>query len=229
MGERPAILSRGYARRRAEDGVVVVRDADGIRADLDRSGDEPLMLARQLPGVAVLASSDRYLAGPPRRAPLRRDGARPRRRVSAPAARSGHRPGHRRGRGSRGRRPDAAGRPPARAARHAARGRRDPRRRRARVRARPAAAARAVRDVHACAARWATRSPAGRSEPARPRRCRSLALAGIARPSDSSRSCAPRAGHRPTRAGFADHHRYSRGDLERIVRDGARRRRGRAC
>ena len=63
MGERPAILSRGYARRRAEDGVVVVRDADGIRADLDRSGDEPLMLARQLPGVAVLASSDRYLAG----------------------------------------------------------------------------------------------------------------------------------------------------------------------
>jgi tetraacyldisaccharide 4'-kinase len=63
MGERPAILSRGYARRYADDGVVVVRDADGIRADLDRAGDEPLMLARQLPGAAVLASSDRYLAG----------------------------------------------------------------------------------------------------------------------------------------------------------------------
>jgi tetraacyldisaccharide 4'-kinase len=63
MGERPAILSRGYGRRLAEDGVVVVRDANGMRADLDRSGDEPLMLARQLPGVAVLASSDRYLAG----------------------------------------------------------------------------------------------------------------------------------------------------------------------
>jgi len=63
MGERPAILSRGYARRRAEDGVVVVRDPDGIRADLDRSGDEPLMLARQLPGASVLSSSDRYLAG----------------------------------------------------------------------------------------------------------------------------------------------------------------------
>ena len=43
--------------------MVVVRDADGIRADLDRSGDEPLMLARQLPGVSVLSSSDRYLAG----------------------------------------------------------------------------------------------------------------------------------------------------------------------
>jgi tetraacyldisaccharide 4'-kinase len=62
-GERPAILSRGYARRRPEDGVVVVRDAAGIRADLDRSGDEPLMLARQLDGVAVLAASNRFLAG----------------------------------------------------------------------------------------------------------------------------------------------------------------------
>ena len=63
MGERPAILSRGYARTRPEDGVVVVRDAHGIRADLARSGDEPLMLARQLAGVSVLVSPDRYLAG----------------------------------------------------------------------------------------------------------------------------------------------------------------------
>jgi len=62
-GERPAILSRGYARRRPEDGVVVVRDAAGIRADLDRSGDEPLMLAQKLDGVAVLVSSNRFLAG----------------------------------------------------------------------------------------------------------------------------------------------------------------------
>ena len=63
MGERPAILSRGYARRDARDGVVVVRDPDGIRADLDRAGDEPLMLARRLDGVSVLVSSSRYLAG----------------------------------------------------------------------------------------------------------------------------------------------------------------------
>lgn len=62
-GERPAILSRGYGRRRPCDGVVVVRDPWGIRADLARSGDEPLMLARQLPGVSVLACADRYLAG----------------------------------------------------------------------------------------------------------------------------------------------------------------------
>jgi tetraacyldisaccharide 4'-kinase len=63
MGERPAILTRGYARTRIEDGVVVVRDPDGIRADLARAGDEPLMLARSLPGASVLVCTDRYLAG----------------------------------------------------------------------------------------------------------------------------------------------------------------------
>ena len=63
MGERPAVLSRGYGRRRRDAGVVIVRDPDGIRADLARAGDEPLMLARQLPGASVLSCSDRYTAG----------------------------------------------------------------------------------------------------------------------------------------------------------------------
>jgi tetraacyldisaccharide 4'-kinase len=63
MGERPSILSRGYGRRDAADGVVVVRDPGGIRADLDRAGDEPLMLARQHDGIAVLVSASRYLSG----------------------------------------------------------------------------------------------------------------------------------------------------------------------
>lgn len=62
-GERPAILSRGYGRQVIEEGVVVVRDARRLRADLPRSGDEPLMLARSLEGVAVLVSPDRHLAG----------------------------------------------------------------------------------------------------------------------------------------------------------------------
>ena len=62
-GERPAILSRGYGREIPVEGVVVVRDPTGVRADLARSGDEPLMLARQLPGVSVLVCEDRYLAG----------------------------------------------------------------------------------------------------------------------------------------------------------------------
>jgi tetraacyldisaccharide 4'-kinase len=62
-GERPAILSRGYGRAAREAGAVVVSDAAGIRADLARAGDEPLMLARQLPGVAVVVCADRYVAG----------------------------------------------------------------------------------------------------------------------------------------------------------------------
>jgi len=62
-GERPAILTRGYGRTYSVDGVVVVSGPEGLRADLARAGDEPLMLARQLPGVPVLVSSDRYLAG----------------------------------------------------------------------------------------------------------------------------------------------------------------------
>lgn len=62
-GERPAILSRGYARRDPVDGVVVVSDGANIQATIDRSGDEPLMLARQVPGAVVCVSPDRYLAG----------------------------------------------------------------------------------------------------------------------------------------------------------------------
>jgi tetraacyldisaccharide 4'-kinase len=62
-GERPVILSRGYARRRVLDGVVVVSDAADVRAPVAVSGDEPQMLARQVPGVPVLVCPDRYLAG----------------------------------------------------------------------------------------------------------------------------------------------------------------------
>jgi len=62
-GQRPAILSRGYARADAVDGVVVVSDGRGIRSTLERSGDEPMMLARQVPGAIVCVSPDRHLAG----------------------------------------------------------------------------------------------------------------------------------------------------------------------
>jgi tetraacyldisaccharide 4'-kinase len=62
-GERPAILTRGYARRLPADGVVVVSDGAHLLADLDRSGDEPLMLARDLPGARVLVCAQRALAG----------------------------------------------------------------------------------------------------------------------------------------------------------------------
>jgi tetraacyldisaccharide 4'-kinase len=63
QGERPAILSRGYARRREQDGVTVVSDGSGVLADVDSAGDEPLMLARKLPGVPVLVGSSRFQSG----------------------------------------------------------------------------------------------------------------------------------------------------------------------
>lgn len=63
LGERPAVLSRGYGRRRTEDGAVLVSDGDRILADVDRAGDEPVMLARALAGVVVVVSPQRYLAG----------------------------------------------------------------------------------------------------------------------------------------------------------------------
>ena len=63
QGQRPAILSRGYARADAVDGVVVVSDGKSIQSTLDRSGDEPMMLARQVPGAIVCVSPDRHLAG----------------------------------------------------------------------------------------------------------------------------------------------------------------------
>lgn len=63
MGERPAILSRGYAREIKEDGVVIVSDGTQVLAGVERSGDEPLMLARQVPQAAVLVCPSRYTAG----------------------------------------------------------------------------------------------------------------------------------------------------------------------
>ena len=62
-GERPAILSRGYGRRNKSEAVTIVSDGAVIRAGVESAGDEPLMLARALPGVAVVVGASRYLAG----------------------------------------------------------------------------------------------------------------------------------------------------------------------
>ena len=62
-GERPAVLSRGYGRLDAPPGAVVVSDGANILAGVELSGDEPLMLARALPGVPVVVSEDRRIAG----------------------------------------------------------------------------------------------------------------------------------------------------------------------
>jgi tetraacyldisaccharide 4'-kinase len=62
-GERPAILTRGFARTRPTAGVTIVSNGTTILADVAAAGDEPLMLARALPGVAVLVGADRFLSG----------------------------------------------------------------------------------------------------------------------------------------------------------------------
>jgi tetraacyldisaccharide 4'-kinase len=62
-GERPAILARGYGRHFVEDGVVVVSDGTHTLADLERSGDEPFLLAREVPQARVLVCEQRAVAG----------------------------------------------------------------------------------------------------------------------------------------------------------------------
>ena len=62
-GERPAILTRGYGRHVAPDGVTVVSDGEWMLAGVEVAGDEPLMLARAQPTVPVLVGADRYLSG----------------------------------------------------------------------------------------------------------------------------------------------------------------------
>jgi len=65
MGLRPAILTRGYRRRADVDLVALEPCAPGWNrtADPRAVGDEPALLARLLPEVPIVISSDRYRAG----------------------------------------------------------------------------------------------------------------------------------------------------------------------
>jgi tetraacyldisaccharide 4'-kinase len=60
-GFRVAILSRGYGRR--SRGVVWVSRGDGRIASAREAGDEPVLLARSLPGVPVVVGESRAAAG----------------------------------------------------------------------------------------------------------------------------------------------------------------------
>lgn len=61
-GHRVAVLTRGY-RGRSVSAPCVVSDGSTIHATAVQAGDEALMLARQLPGIPVLAAKDRVAAG----------------------------------------------------------------------------------------------------------------------------------------------------------------------
>ena len=58
LGQRPAIVSRGYGRR--SGGIQIVADTASIRLDAEDAGDEPFLLARRLPGVPVVVGGNRY-------------------------------------------------------------------------------------------------------------------------------------------------------------------------
>jgi tetraacyldisaccharide 4'-kinase len=60
MGRRPAVLTRGYKRLEDEQQVVIGPDPRQTPAEV---GDEPLEMARRLPGVPVVVDADRVRGG----------------------------------------------------------------------------------------------------------------------------------------------------------------------
>ena len=57
---RVAVLSRGYRRR--SSAPLVASQGDGPPATVEEAGDEPVMIAEQAPGVAVVVGADRRAA-----------------------------------------------------------------------------------------------------------------------------------------------------------------------
>ncbi len=61
-GAKVVIVSRGYGGSLSKRGAVV-SDGDVVFLSPFEAGDEPVMMAEQLPGVPVVIGSDRYAAG----------------------------------------------------------------------------------------------------------------------------------------------------------------------
>jgi tetraacyldisaccharide 4'-kinase len=61
-GHPAAVLSRGYGGR-FRGGALVVSDGSKVLADVEEAGDEPVMLARALPGVVVAVGPRRDEVG----------------------------------------------------------------------------------------------------------------------------------------------------------------------
>ena len=57
LGRRVAVLSRGYRRRGRTPQIVSL--GEGPLVSVEEAGDEPLMIAEQAPGVAVVVGADR--------------------------------------------------------------------------------------------------------------------------------------------------------------------------
>lgn len=61
-GWRPAVLSRGYGGH-AKSPVNIVSDGEKLLLPPAEAGDEPVLMARKLPGIPVLAGPERHLTG----------------------------------------------------------------------------------------------------------------------------------------------------------------------
>lgn len=62
QGRAPAILTRGYGRE-DEDHLLVVHDGKRLRATTRQAGDEPVLLAKALGNVPVIACANRVRGG----------------------------------------------------------------------------------------------------------------------------------------------------------------------
>lgn len=58
--KKPAVVLRGYGRE--SQGLVVVKDNNGILCDVSQSGDEAMLYAQNLPHAVVIVSEKRDLA-----------------------------------------------------------------------------------------------------------------------------------------------------------------------
>ncbi len=59
--KNPAVITRGYGRN-DESALVVVSDGKKVLVDAASGGDEPVLIGSKLPGVPVVACSDRFRA-----------------------------------------------------------------------------------------------------------------------------------------------------------------------
>jgi tetraacyldisaccharide 4'-kinase len=61
-GYHPAILSRGYGGK-SKAPVNVVSDGENLLTGWEEAGDEPILIAKSLPGIPVLTGAARFLTG----------------------------------------------------------------------------------------------------------------------------------------------------------------------
>lgn len=61
-GFNPVILSRGY-QRQDEDAITIVHNGKKLKSNVDNGGDEPILMAKKLGNVPIVACSNRYRGG----------------------------------------------------------------------------------------------------------------------------------------------------------------------